>query len=71
MLKPNGERLKLEMARSCLTAKELAQKAGVSPGVIYRMQKGYLIRPVYLWKVAKALAIDAEALVAKESGGGK
>ncbi|MFW5646139.1 MAG: helix-turn-helix domain-containing protein [Acetivibrio ethanolgignens] len=71
MLKPNGERLKLEMARSCLTAKELAEKSGVSVGVIYRMQKSYLIRPVYLGKVAKALDIDAEVLVEKESEGEK
>lgn len=37
MLKPNGEQLNIELAKACLTVKELAEKSGVSVGVIYRM----------------------------------
>lgn len=65
MLKPNGEQLNIELAKACLTVKELAEKSGVSVGVIYRMQKSYLVRAVFIGKVAKALGVDVEMLICK------
>lgn len=69
MLKPNGEQLKIELAKACLTVKELAEKAGVSENTIYRMQKGYLVRAKFIGLVAKALEVDVEILLSKGGGG--
>lgn len=48
------------MTASCLTPAEIAEKAGVSVNVIYRMRKGYLVKMDCFGKVCRALEIKAE-----------
>lgn len=51
------------MTASCMSPKEIAQKAGVNVNVVYRMRKGYLVKMECFGKVCKALEIDAETVI--------
>lgn len=48
------------MTASCMSPKEIAEKAGVSVNVVYRMRKGYLVKMVCFGKICRALGINAE-----------
>lgn len=48
------------MTASCLTPTEIAQKAGVSVNIVYRMRRGYLVKMDCFGKVCRALEINAE-----------
>ena len=51
------------MTASCLTPAEIAEKAGVSVNVIYRMRRGYLVKMDCFGKVCRALGIRAEEYI--------
>ena len=51
------------MAASCLSPQEIAQKAGVSINIIYRIRRGYLIKLDSFGKVCKALGIKPEEVI--------
>lgn len=46
------------MTASCLSPKEIADKAGVGVNTVYRMRKGYLVRMDAFGKVCKALGVE-------------
>ena len=51
------------MTASCMSPKEIADKAGVSVNIIYRMRKGYLVKMECFGKVCRALGIRAEEYI--------
>ena len=48
------------MTSSCMSPKEIAEAAGVSVNIVYRMRKGYLVKMECFGKVCRALEIEAE-----------
>lgn len=48
------------MVRSCLSVQEIADKAGVSVNVIYRIRKGYMVKMERFGKVCRVLGILPE-----------
>lgn len=48
------------MTASCMSPKEIAEAAGVSVNIVYRMRKGYLVKMECFGKVCRALGIEAE-----------
>ena len=48
------------MTASCMSPKEIAEAAGVSVNIVYRMRKGYLVKMDCFGKVCKVLGINAE-----------
>lgn len=51
------------MTASCLSPKEIAEKAGVSVNIVYRMRRGYLVKMEYFGRVCRALRIDANSII--------
>lgn len=51
------------MTASCLSPKEIAEKAGVSVNIIYRVRRGYLVKMESFGKVCRALGIDADSII--------
>lgn len=51
------------MTASCMSPKEIAEAAGVSVNIVYRMRKGYLVKMDCFGKVCKALGINAEEYI--------
>lgn len=51
------------MCESCLTPHELAEKAGVSVNIIYRMRRGFLVKMDAFGKVCRALGIDCKDVI--------
>ena len=51
------------MAKSCLTPQEIADKAGVSVNIVYRMRRGYMVKLERFGRVCKALEIDPDAVI--------
>lgn len=46
------------MTASCLSPRELADKAGVGVNTVYRMRRGYLVKMDLFGKVCRALEIE-------------
>lgn len=62
----NRERLKTETARSCLSFRGLAKRAGVSPETvtrIYRANDKVFVNTETIGKLARALNVDVLDLV--------
>ncbi len=65
------------MTASCMTPKEIAEKAGVDVNTVYRMCKGHLVKMERFGKVCKVLGvnpkdyIDFERLKQREEKKGK
>lgn len=57
------DKIMTAMAASCLSPQEIAQKAGVSINIIYRIRRGYLIKLDSFGKVCKALGIKPEEVI--------
>lgn len=51
------------MAKSCLTPQEIADKAGVSINIVYRMRRGYMVKLERFGRVCKALGIDPDTVI--------
>lgn len=48
------------MTQSCMTPKEIADAAGVSVNVVYRVRKGYMVKMEILGKICKVLGLKCE-----------
>jgi transcriptional regulator with XRE-family HTH domain len=59
--------LRRERARSGMTVRELAEKSGLVPSTVSRLESGQIAepRPSHLQKLAQALGIDVEELYAE------
>ena len=51
------------MTASCLSPQEIADKAGVSVNIVYRMRRGYLVKLERFGKVCRALGISPEDVI--------
>jgi transcriptional regulator with XRE-family HTH domain len=57
--------------RRVLTLEELAQKAGVGRNTVWRLEHGVMgAQPRTIRKLARALGVEPEELVASEAGAG-
>ena len=54
------------MVKSCLSVQEIAERAGVSANVVYRVRKGYMVKMERFGKVCKALGIAPEDVLDHE-----
>nr|WP_296486353.1 helix-turn-helix transcriptional regulator [uncultured Acetatifactor sp.] len=63
------------MTASCMSPQEIADKAGVSVNIVYRMRRGYLVKMDRFGKVCQVLGIAPEDIIdyerLKEQRGGK
>ncbi|MDE5589042.1 MAG: helix-turn-helix transcriptional regulator [Acetatifactor sp.] len=65
------------MTASCMSPQEIADKAGVSVNIVYRMRRGYLVKMDRFGKVCQVLGIapedviDYDRLEQREKGGAK
>lgn len=48
------------MVKSCLSVQEIADKAGVSVNIVYRVRKGYMVKMERFGKVCRVLGILPE-----------
>jgi transcriptional regulator with XRE-family HTH domain len=63
-LKINKQKLKLAMAKCCLSMKELSKISGVSIITLARANNGRQEpRPITIGKIAKALNVDVSELI--------
>lgn len=51
------------MTASCMSPKEIADSAGVSINIVYRIRRGYLVKMDRFGKVCRALGINAEEYI--------
>lgn len=51
------------MSESCMTPKEIAEKAGVSVTAVYRVRNGYMVRMDIFGKVCKVLEVKCEDVI--------
>ena len=51
------------MAKSCMTPQEIADKAGISVNIVYRMRRGYMVKLERFGRVCKALGIDPDTVI--------
>lgn len=51
------------MVASCLSPQEIAEKAGVSINIVYRIRKGYMVKMERFGKVCKALGLSPEEAI--------
>ena len=51
------------MTASCLSPQEIADKAGVSVNIVYRMRRGYLVKMDRFSRVCKVLGISPEDVI--------
>lgn len=50
------------MVASCLSPQEIAEKAGVSVSIVYRIRKGYMVKMERFGKVCRALGITPDQI---------
>ena len=58
------------MVKSCMIPQEIADKAGVSVNIVYRMRRGYYVKLERFGKVCKVLCIEPEDVIDYERLGG-
>jgi len=63
MLCARVDRIVTAMAESCLNPQQIADKAGVSINIVYRMRRGYMVKLDGFGKVCKALGIKPEEVI--------
>nr|WP_321153047.1 helix-turn-helix transcriptional regulator [uncultured Acetatifactor sp.] len=51
------------MTASCMSPQEIADKAGVSVNIVYRMRRGYLVKMDRFGKVCQVLGIRPEEVI--------
>ena len=51
------------MTASCMSPQEIADKAGVSVNIVYRMRRGYLVKMDRFGKVCQALGVAVEDII--------
>lgn len=63
MVAARVDRIIAAMVASCLSPQEIADRAGVSVNVVYRVRRGYLVKLERFGKVCRALGIDPEQYI--------
>lgn len=51
------------MTASCMTPQQIAEAAGVSVNVVYRMRRGFLVKMDSFGRVCKALGVDPALVI--------
>lgn len=51
------------MVASCLSPQEIADKAGVSVSIVYRIRKGYMVKMERFGKVCRTLGLTPEQAI--------
>lgn len=51
------------MTASCMTPQQIAEAAGVSVNVVYRMRRGFLVKMSAFGRVCKALGVDPALVI--------
>ena len=51
------------MVASCMSPQEIADKAGVSVSIVYRVRKGYMVKMERFGKVCKVLGISPDQAI--------
>lgn len=51
------------MVASCLSPQEIAERAGVSVSIVYRVRKGYMVKMERFGKVCRALGLSPEEAI--------
>jgi len=51
------------MTASCMSPREIADKAGVSVNIVYRMRRGYLVKMDRFGKVCSVLGVAPEEII--------
>ena len=59
------------MVKSCMTPQEIADKAGVSVNIVYRMRRGYYVKLERFGMVCMVLCIEPEEVFDYERLEGK
>lgn len=54
------------MVASCMSPQEIADKAGVSVSIVYRIRKGYMVKMERFGKVCKVLGLQPEDAIDHE-----
>lgn len=57
-MKANTMKIKIAMAKNCITTVDLCQKVNMSRTTFNNVLSGKSVRPVSLGKIAKALGVD-------------
>lgn len=60
------QRINLAMARACIGARDVVKRAGIPRPTFNNVVTGRSVRPETLGKIARALDVDVEYLIAKE-----
>ena len=63
-MRVDRNKLELAMARSCMSTEELAVKAEMPLSTVKNVITGRSVRPVTLGKVARALGVDRDGILA-------
>lgn len=51
------------MTASCLSPQEIADAAGVSVNIVYRMRRGYLVKMEGFGKICRVLGVKPEDII--------
>lgn len=51
------------MTASCLSPREIADKAGVSINIVYRMRRGYMVKMEGFGKICRVLGIRPDEVI--------
>lgn len=51
------------MTASCMTPQQIAEAAGVSVNVVYRMRRGFLVKMDSFGRVCRALGVDPALVI--------
>lgn len=62
-MKVDSKKMQLAMARTCLTATEIAVAAEMPVITVKRVTSGKAVKPATIGKVAKALGIDVTEIL--------
>ncbi len=63
MVAARVDKIVAAMVASCMSPQEIADRAGVSVNVVYRVRKGYLVKFERFGKVCRALGVDPEQYI--------
>ncbi len=65
-MKADKEKLQIAMANACMTAKELSEKASIPRPTLNGVVSGKSARPVTIGRIARALGVTVEDILAKK-----
>lgn len=63
MMCADVEKILIIMCNSCMTPREIAEKAGVSTCAVYRVRKGYMVKMEIMGRVCAALGVKCEDVI--------